>query len=355
MKPSVFFYNLGQGFKGVFRNSVMSTASILVLIACMILVGTFFVVIDTIDRNFNAIDDLNVIEVMMDKDYSESQIIEIGEKLSTICNDSPIIDWSSEEWTDDIVIPTHENFKYVSPDEHFEIFKDKYANQPWLDAFTDKHEGDHDEGTHEGITSSMQDTPLRGSFRITFINLSNFDEVVKVRNRIDSITVFDENGIEHDAVATEDIKDYAELYENVMSIKNALYIAGLWLMVIFLIISLFVIMNTIKLGVFARRNEITFMRLCGATKSFIRMPFIVEGVVIGTISAAISFGIEFYLYEYLLKGIVQSATGTSGVAAITAGDFWSDYALLVGIGFLAIGLFAGIVSSSISLKKYLKA
>ena len=78
MKPSVFFYNLGQGFKGVARNSVMSTASILVLIACMILVGTFFVVIDTIDRNFNAIDDLNVIEVMMDKDYSESQIIEIG-------------------------------------------------------------------------------------------------------------------------------------------------------------------------------------------------------------------------------------------------------------------------------------
>jgi cell division protein FtsX len=288
-------------------------------------------------------------------DKVKVEIIEIGEKLSTICNDSPIIDWSSEEWTDDIVIPKHENFKYVSPDEHFEIFKDKYANQPWLDAFTDKHEGDHDEGTHEGITSSMQDNPLRGSFRITFINLSNFDEVVKVRNRIDSITVLDENGIEHDAVATEDIKDYAELYENVMSIKNALYIAGLWLMVIFLIISLFVIMNTIKLGVFARRNEITFMRLCGATKSFIRMPFIVEGVVIGTISAAISFGIEFYLYEYLLKGIVQSATGTSGVAAITAGDFWSDYALLVGIGFLAIGLFAGIVSSSISLKKYLKA
>ncbi|MBR5286700.1 MAG: hypothetical protein IKU30_07375 [Clostridia bacterium] len=355
MKPSVFFYNLGQGFKGVARNSVMSTASILVLIACMILVGTFFVVIDTIDRNFNAIDDLNVIEVMMDKDYSESQIIEIGEKLSTICNDSPIIDWSSDQWTDDIVIPKHENFKYVSPDEHFELFKEKYQDQPWLDAFTDEHEGNHDEGTHAGITSSMQDNPLRGSFRITFINLSNFDEVVKVRNRIDSITVLDANGTEHDAIATEDIKDYAELYENVMSIKNALYIAGLWLMVIFLIISLFVIMNTIKLGVFARRNEITFMRLCGATKSFIRMPFIVEGVIIGTVSAAISFGIEFYLYEYLLKGIVQSATGTSGVAAITAGDFWSDYAILVGIGFLAIGLFAGIVSSSISLKKYLKA
>ncbi len=356
MKPSVFFYNLGQGFKGVFRNSVMSTASILVLIACMILVGTFFVVIDTIDRNFNAIDDLNVIEVMMDKNYSESQILEVGQKLSKICNDSPIIDWSSDEWPEGAAIPKGENFKYVSPDEHFDNFKDKYENQPWFDAFTDSdHKGEHDEGTHSGITNSITDNPLRGSFRITFINLSNFDEVVKVRNRIDSITLVDENGTEFDAVATEDIKDHAELYENVMSIKNALYVAGLWLMAIFLIISLFVIMNTIKLGVFARRNEITFMRLCGATKSFIRMPFIVEGVIIGTVSAAISFGIEFYLYEYLLKGIVESATGTSGVASITAADFWNEYALLVGIGFLAIGLFAGIVSSSISLKKYLKA
>ena len=85
------------------------------------------------------------------------------------------------------------------------------------------------------------------------------------------------------------------------------------------------------------------------------MPFIVEGVIIGTVAAAISFGIEYYLYEYLLKGIVQSSIGTTGTTAITAGDFMNDYAILVGIGFLAIGLFAGIVSSSISLKKYLKA
>ena len=156
-----------------------------------------------------------------------------------------------------------------------------------------------------------------------------------------------------DAVATSDIKDHIELYGNVMSIKNTLYIVGLWLMAILLIISLFVIMNTIKLGVFARRNEITFMRLCGATKSFIRMPFLVEGIIIGVFSAAISFGIEFYLYDYLLKDIISSATG-SGSGIISA-PFWEEYALFVGVGFLVIGLFAGIISSSISLKKYLKA
>lgn len=357
MKLSVIFYNIGQGVKGIFRNSVMTTASLLVLIACMILVGTFYLTIDTIDRNFNAIDNLNVIEIMMDKDYSEGEIIEIGEKLAVICDESPIVDWSSSEWTrnDETPVPKSGNLKYISPDEHYEIFKEMYKGEAWVDAFEDEHKEDHDEGSHLGITSSSHDNPLRGSYQITFVNLSDFDAVTRVKNQIDSITLTDGSGEEYDAVRTEDIKDHIELYGNVMSIKNTLYIAGLWLMAIFLLISLFVIMNTIKLGVFARRNEIKFMRLCGATKSFIRMPFLVEGIIIGILSAAISFGIEFYLYDYLLKDIISSATGTSGASGIISAPFWEEYALFVGIGFLAIGLFAGIVSSSISLKKYLKA
>lgn len=357
MKLSVIFYNIGQGFKGIFRNSVMTTASLLVLIACMILVGTFYLTIDTIDRNFNAIDNLNVIEIMMDKDYGESEIIEIGEKLAEICDEAPIVEWNRSEWTqsDETPVPKSENFKYISPDEHYELFKEMYKGEAWVDAFKDEHKEDHDEGTHLGITSAIHDNPLRGSYRITFVNLSDFDAVTRVKNRIDSITLTDTNGEEFDAVRTEDIKDHIELYGNVMSIKNTLYVAGLWLMAIFLLISLFVIMNTIKLGVFARRNEITFMRLCGATKAFIRMPFLVEGIIIGVLSAAISFGIEFYLYEYLLQDIISSATGTSGASGIISAPFWQEYAIIVAVGFLAIGLFAGIISSSISLKKYLKA
>ncbi len=362
MKPSVFFYNIGQGFKGIFRNSVMTTASILVLIACMILVGTLYLVIDTIDRNFNAIDNLNVIEVMLDKDYDEAEILKIGRDLAVICDESPIVDWKMDLWGEDVLIPKKnddipqsQNFHYVSADEHLDMMLQMYE-EDWIKAifeFSDEH-GNH-EGENEGIVNSIEDNPLRPSFRIRFINLSDFDEVTKVKSSIDSITVNDQNGNMTDAVATEDIKDHIELYGNVMSIKNTLYIAGIWLMAIFFIISLFVITNTIKLGVFARRNEITFMRLCGATKSFIRMPFIVEGIIIGIFSAAISFGIEFYLYEYLLKDIVSSATGTSGASGIIAASFWDEYALLLALGFVAIGLFAGVISSSISLKKYLKA
>ncbi len=91
MKPSVFFYNLCQGFKNIFRHGVMSTASVLVLVGGMILCGTFYIAIDTIDRNFNNINNLNVIEVRMNKEYTDEQIAAIGEKLREICDDSDIM------------------------------------------------------------------------------------------------------------------------------------------------------------------------------------------------------------------------------------------------------------------------
>lgn len=322
MKPSTFFYNIGQGFKGIFRNSVMTIASVLVLVACMILVGTFYIVIDTIDRNFKAINDLNVIEVKLSKEYSDDQVEQIGKALEEICKSSPIIDSAPV---------------FISADEHGERMRDMFEDPAWID---------------EILKSG---NPLRASYRLEFRNFSDFDEVTRVRNRIDSITITDASGTQIDGVDTKDIKDYIELYGTVMSVKNTLYVAGIWLLAILLIISLFVIMNTIKLGVFARRNEITFMRLCGATKAMIRMPFMVEGIIIGVFSAALAFGIEYYLFKYLLTDIVRSATSNaSGSADIILGEF-SEYALPLGIGFLAIGLFAGIVSSGISLKKYLKA
>lgn len=359
MKPSVFFYNIGQGFKGVFRNRVMTTASVLVLVACMILVGTFYLVIDTIDKGFKAIDSLNVIEIMLNKDYDQKQMLDIGEQISDICEKSGIIDWSGDRWSNRELPPTKDendqstwSFYFVSDDEHLEIMRDQYGS-----VIDEIFEHDHVHGGGEGEPSGWGNTvegnPLRSSFRVTFVNFSDIDEVRKVKTEIDGIEIVDPRGETIDAIATEDIKDYLDLYENVMGLKNTLSIVGVWLMIIFLIIALFVIMNTIKLGVYARRHEITFMRLCGATKGFIRMPFVVEGIIIGIFSALVSFGLEFALYEFLLKDFVISAMGSG----TTEGWILSfmDYAPAIGIGFAAIGLFAGIVSSSISLKKYLKA
>jgi cell division transport system permease protein len=253
-----FGYNLKQGCKGIFRNSIMSTASVLVLLSCMIIVGTFYLVIVNIEENFNRVDNLNVIEVRIPATYSDAQIEEIGGALKEIYAELPILEGEPV---------------FVSKEEHLRRFKELYKDQEWSTFF--------DETLN----------PLRPSYELTFSGTAEITEAAKIITRIESIKLSDGNF----AVQTTDISSNIKLYENVTGIKQTLLAVGLWLMGILLIISLFVIMNTIKLGVFARRNEVMFMRYCGATKAFIRTPFLVEGVIIGLFSAALSLGVEFLL------------------------------------------------------------
>ncbi|MBR6553174.1 MAG: permease-like cell division protein FtsX [Clostridia bacterium] len=311
-----FGYNLKQGCKGIFRNSIMSTASVLVLLSCMIIVGTFYLVIVNIEENFNRVDNLNVIEVRIPATYSDAQIEEIGSALKGIYAELPILEGEPV---------------FVSKEEHLSRFKELYKDQEWSTFF--------DETLN----------PLRPSYELTFSGTAEITEAAKIITRIESIKLSDGNF----AVQSTDISSNIKLYENVTGIKQTLLAVGLWLMGILLIISLFVIMNTIKLGVFARRNEVMFMRYCGATKAFIRTPFLVEGVIIGLFSAALSLGVEFLLYRYVLSGVVASVTTAISGGGILLSPY-ANHLPVLAVLFCAVGLFAGLISGSISLKKYLK-
>ena len=311
-----FGYNLKQGCKGIFRNSIMSTASVLVLLSCMIIVGTFYLVIVNIEENFNRVDNLNVIEVRIPATYSDAQIEEIGSALKGIYAELPILEGEPV---------------FVSKEEHLSRVKELYKDQEWSTFF--------DETLN----------PLRPSYELTFSGTAEITEAAKIITRIESIKLSDGNF----AVQSTDISSNIKLYENVTGIKQTLLAVGLWLMGILLIISLFVIMNTIKLGVFARRNEVMFMRYCGATKAFIRTPFLVEGVIIGLFSAALSLGVEFLLYRYVLSGVVASVTTAISGGGILLSPY-ANHLPVLAVLFCAVGLFAGLISGSISLKKYLK-
>ena len=311
-----FGYNLKQGCKGIFRNSIMSTASVLVLLSCMIIVGTFYLVIVNIEENFNRVDNLNVIEVRIPATYSDAQIEEIGGALKEIYAELPILEGEPV---------------FVSKEEHLRRFKELYKDQEWSTFF--------DETLN----------PLRPSYELTFSGTAEITEATKIITRIESIKLSDGNF----AVQTTDISSNIKLYENVTGIKQTLLAVGLWLMGILLIISLFVIMNTIKLGVFARRNMVMFMRYCGATKAFIRTPFLVEGVIIGLFTAALSLGVEFLLYRYVLSGVVASVTTAISGGGIQLSPY-ANHLPVLAVLFCAVGLFAGLISGSISLKKYLK-
>ncbi len=318
-KLSTALYQLGQGFIGVFRNGVMSTASMLVLVSCMLIVGTFYMVIDNIDRNLKSIDSINIINIFLPDELEDEQVKDIETQITNISDElGNIEDWRS-----------------YSKDENLARYKERSGvNADFLDFYNETN------------------NPLPASIEIHFTSFSspefNMDDVYKLKNRLEAI----------DLLSNENIKENIELYNKVTGLNNTLTLVAAWMMAILLVVSLFVIMNTIKLGLHARRNEITFMRYCGATKSFIRTPYIIEGIIIGIISAGIALGLQYYIYEYIIADAMQGGAGSvvDSIESVTALNLapFTDYLELLIAAFLGMGFFAGVISSTISIKKHLK-
>lgn len=311
---STFFYHIGQGFIGIVRNIVMSSASVLVLVSCMLIVGTFYLVIDNISVNLKSTDDINLIKLYISDDLTDEQDTKILSDVMTI--------------------------------------KEEMNNVEAVEFFTKAQNLERYRETNSDLTNVLDiynetNNPLPASIEITFTSFAdtNFkmDEVYQLKSKLEAI----EN------VENADIKENIALYDKVTSVTDTLSMVALYMMIILLLVSLFIIMNTIKLGMHSRRHEIMFMRYVGATKSFIRTPFIIEGIIIGLISSAIAYGLQFYIYNYLLTDILANNTTINSVSIIDLVPFENYQSLLI-YGFLGIGLLTGILSSCLSIKKYLK-
>ncbi len=291
------FYLIGQGFVGVFRNSIMSTASILVLICCMLIVGTFGLVIITIDDNLDKINGLNVIVAYIDESANDADIARTKDEILAL-----------------------------DPTLKIEFIDKETGLQKLLEDMGD------DINLRMYINGERLN-PLPDTFEITFEsavgaealnnNINNLEFITKTTHKIGLVERFNTARV------------------------GLIAIAGI-LMAVLLIVALFVIMNTIRLGVFSRRDEIAIMRYVGATNRFVITPFIIEGILIGLISSVVAFGIQYYLYSSVITDIVVSY----GIGSVSP---FKDSVFLVGGTFIAIGLFAGIIASGISVKKYLKA
>ncbi len=293
-KIKTFFYLIGQGFVGIFRNSIMSTASILVLICSMLVMGTFGLTVKVIEKNFENVQDLNIIVAYIEKDTDDATIEALKAQITEMRNVEAV--------------------KYISKEEGFAQLKEQMGDDI-INYYGDEL------------------NPLPDSFEITY---GDPDQAQLLLNSVEKLEGISET------------TDKINLVERVSLITGGLMVIAWIMMGVLLIVSLFVIMNTIKLGVHARKDEIIVMQYIGATGSFITMPFIVEGIVIGLMAAVLATGIQWYLYTYVIGDIIVSY----GIGFMPP---FTDYiGLVVGI-FGAIGLFAGLIASSVSVKKYLNA
>ena len=178
------------------------------------------------------------------------------------------------------------------------------------------------------------DNPLTDQFTITY---KENDDISELRYNLEHMT-----GLIYRVDCREDI---AGTIENV---RSGVVFIFVWFLVILLVVSMFVIINTIKLAVFSRRQEIAVMRYVGATNSFITMPFVFEGILIGLFSSIVAYIVEYYAYLYIHNAVIKN------FGFISVIDFSTVNGLVL-IGFIGIGVICGILGSVISLRKYLKA
>ncbi len=295
MKRYRLSYFLGQSFKGLWRNGIMSIASITVLMSCLVVIGSFALLILNINTNLENLGLLNEIVVFIDENKTDEEVAEIGEKLRALENVSEV--------------------EFIHRDDALAEEKERYADYSGL---YDLVEGDN---------------PLRHSFVITYIDNAKVADLDYEIGRIDGIA--NKNNRLDLAMAIEDV-------------KSGISLVLVWFMVILFAVSIFVIINTIKLAVHARREEISIMRYVGATEWFIMLPFVFEGIIIGIISSVIAFFIQWYTYSYVVSMMGGSL---AFVEILPFGEVWP----LTALAFLVIGILTGIIGSTISTRKHLNA
>ena len=177
------------------------------------------------------------------------------------------------------------------------------------------------------------DIPLPNAYKVTVANLDQFDK-----------TVEELNGLEH----VDIIRENKDLAQKLVAIRQGISVIAIVIVAVLFLISLFIISNTIKLTVYSRRLEISIMKSVGATNSFVRFPFVVEGMILGVLSGAISLGLVWGLYELAITQFGDLFAELK-LSAIT----FADYALpMLGV-FILIGIVCGVGGSLVTMRKYL--
>ncbi len=325
MKARSFRYLVGEGFKGAWANRLMSLASVGVLVACMVIIGLALLISENVSRAIGKLEEQNVAMVYM-KDYSwalygdEVQRLTEGGDKNGITPDMYVIHDEKEarELCDKIAkLDNVKSVEYISGEEGLESVKaDMIEGQEQFFDFLDEEFGN----------------PLPASAKVTMNDMARFNKTVEEIKAIDGV---------------DSIKAQDDLAESITAVKRGVMIAGIWIIGILLIISLVVVSNTIRITMYNRKLEISIMKAVGATDAFVRIPFVVEGILIGVLSAVIAEGLLYFCYRVATETIAQTL-GTTDIVRYSDMMFY-----LLGV-FVVIGILAGAIGSFIMIGKYLR-
>ena len=316
MKSKDFRYLVGEGFKGAWANRLMSLASMGVLIACMVILGLALLISQNVSKAVGSLEKQNIVLVYM-KDYNWAlyDVVE-GADESAVKDDMYVIhdEAEAQAFCDEIAgLDNVDSVEYIPSDMGLDSVKKRL------------------EDNKEAI-DSLDSNPLSRAAKVTMKDMSKFRETVEKIEKMEG---------------TSRIRNEKDLAETLDALKKGLLIAGIWIISILLLISLVVVANTIRITMYSRKLEISIMKAVGATNAFVRIPFVIEGILIGIFSAIISMGLLYFCYR------VAGETILSRLPMIELVRYGSMVWYLLGL-FLIIGVLAGAIGSFVMIRKYLR-
>lgn len=298
MKIRTIKFTVKEGIVNLYRNKLMTLASVSIVTASLLIFGLFYLAAVNLENNVKVLRDQPEMEVFCNPDLDDSEITAVENQIKSITS--------------------IKSYKKLSKAEAFKQYKEMLDNNPTL---------------LEGYTENI--API--SF---IIDLDEINPAVdKTSEKLKSINGVD--NVRYSKMTIDFINKVME-WMRIIIVVQTLILLG---------ISIFIISNTIKLTVFARRRDINIMKYVGATDGFIRLPFIIEGVVIGLIGAVISFIVTSYGYGFIQEKFNSELLSVS-IDFIKLLDL-KDFGLSLMGWFAGIGIVVGAFGSAISIRKYL--
>ena len=293
MKLNNLKYLLKEGIRGIFTHGFMSFAAVCVTVACLLIVGSFSILMYNVNIMVEDLNRTNEILVFIDENLTEAEARSVGTKINVL---------------DNVYQAT-----FVPREQALEQFVAEHQE-------SESFGGVAAEDLRHRFSVVLQDNEL---IQQTVSQIEQIEGVVKIR------------------------AEY-EMAEGFATLENVLSVASLAIISVLLVVSLLIISNTVKLAMYDRRDEIAIMKMVGATNGFIRLPFVVEGFTLGMMGAALAFGIEWVMYDALVVKIKE-------VDTLQLFSFVPFQQLLIPMiaTFCAAGLFVGIVGSWTSIRKFL--
>ena len=291
MRISTIFYTIRQGFRNIFRNKWFSLASIATIAACLFLFGLFYTILMNFQHIVKSAEEGVSVTVFFDEDCADSRIEEIGNLIEKRPEVSKVV--------------------FISADEAWEGFKEEYLGE-YADGFTEN--------------------PLADSANLQ-IYLNDVSMQQALVTYIESITLVREvNRSEVTATTLSGIN------------KLIAYVSA-GIILILLLVSIFLISNTVTMGISVRKDEINIMKYIGATDFFVRAPFVVEGILIGIIGSLIPLVIIYFVYTHAIEYVISKFTVLSSLLKfLPVGVIFNKLtpiSLIIGIG---IGFFGSFVT-----------